>query len=88
MCHVLEPHRPLLRDSLNAAEQVGLNPGTFNPRVVEYLDSARVASDFGYSVTFLVTTVLALIGLVTSALLVRKPTQPSSATTERKSSSI
>jgi MFS family permease len=77
---------PLLRDSLNAAEQVGLNPATFNTRVVEYLASARVASDFGYSTTFLVTSLLALIGLVSAALLVRKPAQPSTAAAEREAS--
>jgi hypothetical protein len=72
---------PLLRDALNAAEQVGLHPATFDIRVAEYLDSARVASDYGYSVTFLATTVLALIGLIASAVLVRKPAQTSSGAT-------
>jgi MFS family permease len=70
-----------LRDALNAAEQVGLNPATFDPRVATYLDSARSASDFGYSVTFLATSLLALIGLVATAVLVRKPTDPSTAAT-------
>ncbi len=46
-----------------------------------YLDSARSASDFGYSVTFLATSLLALIGLVATAVLVRKPTDPSTAAT-------
>jgi len=64
---------PLLRDALDAAEQVGLDPATFDPRVSAYLDSARTASDFGYSATFLVTTVLALVGLVATATLVRRP---------------
>jgi EmrB/QacA subfamily drug resistance transporter len=77
---------PLLRDALNAAEQVGLNPATFDPRVAEYLGSARVASDHGYSVTFLVTTVLALIGLVATAVLVRKPAQPPIAATDSETS--
>jgi EmrB/QacA subfamily drug resistance transporter len=72
---------PQLRDALNAAEQVGLNPATFDPRVAAYLDSARSASDFGYSVTFLATSLLALIGLVATAVLVRKPTDPSTAAT-------
>ncbi|MDT7553704.1 MAG: hypothetical protein QOI16_2240 [Pseudonocardiales bacterium] len=79
---------PLLRDALNAAEQVGLHPATFDPRVVGYLDSARVASDYGYSVTFLATTVLALVGLIASAVLVRKPVQPSSASTDYTPSNI
>lgn len=77
---------PLLRDALNAAEQVGLHPATFDTRVAEYLASARVASDYGYSVTFLATTLLALIGLIATAVLVRKPVQPSTAATEYKPS--
>jgi hypothetical protein len=70
-----------LREALNPAEQVGLNPATFDPRVAAYLDSARSASDFGYSVTFLASSVLALIGLMATAVLVRKPTDPSTAAT-------
>lgn len=62
-----------LRDALTAAEQVGLHVDTFDPRVAEYIYAARAASDFGYSVTFLLTTALALVGLVATALLVRKP---------------
>jgi EmrB/QacA subfamily drug resistance transporter len=77
---------PLLRDALNAAEQVGLNPAMFDTRVAEYLASARVASDFGYSVTFLATTVLALIGMVAAATLVRKSVQPSTTASEYKPS--
>jgi hypothetical protein len=72
-----------LRDALNAAEQVGLNPTTFDLRVAGYLDSARTASDFGYSVTFLATSLLALIGLVATAVLVRKPTDASTAAAGR-----
>jgi MFS family permease len=77
---------PLLRDALDAAEQFGLHPDSFDPRVAQYLGSARVASDFGYSVTFLVTTVLALLGLVATAVLVRRPEQPAVAATESESS--
>jgi MFS family permease len=62
-----------LRDALTAAEQVGLRVDTFDPRVAEYIYATRSASDFGYSVTFLLTTALALVGLVATALLVRKP---------------
>ena len=62
-----------LRDALTAAEQVGLHVDTFDPRVAEYIYATRAASDFGYSVTFLLTTVLALIGLAATAWLVRKP---------------
>ncbi|WP_433502317.1 MFS transporter [Pseudonocardia halophobica] len=77
---------PLLRDALNAAEQFGLHPDTFDPRVARYLGSARVASDFGYSVTFLATTVLALVGLVATAVLVRRPERPAVAATESETS--
>ena len=62
-----------LRDALTAAEQVGLRVDTFDPRVAEYIYAARSASDFGYSVTFLLTTALALVGLAATAWLVRKP---------------
>jgi MFS family permease len=62
-----------LRDALTAAEQVGLHVDTFDPRVAEYIYATRAASDFGYSVTFLLTTVLALVGLAATAWLVRKP---------------
>lgn len=64
-----------LRDALTSAEQVGLRIDTFDPRVAEYVYVARSASDFGYSVTFLLTTVLALVGLAASAWLVRKPAE-------------
>jgi hypothetical protein len=62
-----------LRDGLEAAQQTGLNPATFDPRVSEYLLAARAASDFGYTVVFIVTTVIALVGLIVSAALVRRP---------------
>ena len=63
----------LLRDQLQTAEQTGLVPSTFDPRVSEYLLAARSASDYGYAVVFLVTSVLALIALVAVAVLVRPP---------------
>ncbi len=62
-----------LRDALDAAEQVGLHVGTFDQRVAEYLAATRAASQFGYSVTFLVAAGLALLGLVATAALVRRP---------------
>ena len=65
----------LLRDSIEAAEQTGLNPSTFNSRVSEYLLAARDASDHGYTITFLATAALAAIGLLATAWLVRKPDQ-------------
>jgi EmrB/QacA subfamily drug resistance transporter len=62
-----------LRDSLYAAEQTGLDPSTFDASVSEYLLVARAASASGYTVVFIATTVIALIGLVVTAALVRKP---------------
>src|SRR3712207_6878246 len=62
-----------LRDGLQAAEQTGLDPATFDARVSEYLRDARAASDYGYTVVFVATTVIALVGVVTSAWLVRRP---------------
>src|SRR6476661_948520 len=55
----------------------GAEPGHLrHATLAEYLASARVASDFGYSVTFLVAT----------ATLVRRPVQPSTTASEDKSS--
>ena len=62
-----------LRGALEAAQQTGLDPATFDPRVSEYLLVARAASDYGYTVVFLATTVIALLGLVVTAASVRKP---------------
>ncbi|PVZ12111.1 MFS transporter [Actinomycetospora cinnamomea] len=71
-----------LRDALEAAEQTGLRIDTFDPRVVSYLDAAERASDHGYMVAFLAVTVLALVGVVTSALLVRRPPDPATGVAE------
>lgn len=65
-----------MRDAIEAAEQTGLNTTTFDPRVAQYLDVAERASDQGYIVAFLAVTVLALIGVVTSAWLVSRPPDP------------
>ncbi|GLZ44433.1 hypothetical protein Acsp06_06180 [Actinomycetospora sp. NBRC 106375] len=65
-----------LRDALADAQQTGLVPRTFDPRVAEYLDAARHASDQGYAVAFLAVTVLSVVGAVTSAWLVRRPPPP------------
>jgi MFS family permease len=62
-----------LRDALADAQQTGLVPRTFDPRVAESLEAARHASDQGYAVAFLAVTVLSVVGAVTSAWLVRRP---------------
>lgn len=61
------------KNALQAAEQTGLSPKSFDARLVHYLPLARSASDHGYIVAVLTVSVLALIGLVFMARLVRKP---------------
>ena len=61
------------KEGIQAAEQTGLRPGAFDPALTQYLIPAQNASDFGYSVTFIAVTVLALIGAAVTAFLVRKP---------------
>jgi hypothetical protein len=65
-----------LRNDLEAAEQTGLNPDKFDPAVAAYLDTAQQASAVGYSATFLVTAAIAVVGLLVSAWLVRRPPDP------------
>ena len=43
---------------------------------------ARVASAYGYFATFVATSILAVIGMVATAPLVRKPVQPRVTATE------
>ncbi|MDD7965003.1 MFS transporter [Actinomycetospora lemnae] len=77
-----------LRDAIENAEQTGLRPSTFDPRVVEYLEVAERASDQGYVVAFLAVTVLSVIGIVTSAWLVRRPPDPDTAVTEEETPDV
>jgi EmrB/QacA subfamily drug resistance transporter len=62
-----------LRNLLQAAEQSGLRPQDFPAVLDRFLIAARGASDRGYAVAFLAVTVLAAVGLILMALLVRKP---------------
>jgi hypothetical protein len=64
------------KHELLAAEQTGLRPKLFDPRLAHYLPAARSASNHGYVVAVLTVTVLSLIGLVFAARLVRKTTTP------------
>lgn len=73
----------LLKSSLEAAEQTGLNPSTFNSSVAEYLIAARTASDHGYAAAFAAAAVLAFLGLAAVARFVRKPSQPDSSGAHR-----
>jgi EmrB/QacA subfamily drug resistance transporter len=63
-----------LKNALLAAEQTGLRPRSFDPTLRRYLPLARSASDHGYIVAILIVSVLAVIGLLLMAWLVRKPT--------------
>ena len=65
-----------MRNDLEAAEQTGLNPDKFDPAVAAYLDTAQQASAVGYAATFLVTAAIAVVGLLVSAWLVRRPPVP------------
>lgn len=67
-----------LRNALQAAEQTGLRPKHFDPGLYQYLFPARAASERGYAMAFLAASVIAVIGLVAVAWLVRKPDAPAS----------
>jgi EmrB/QacA subfamily drug resistance transporter len=70
-----------LRNAIGAAEATGLHPGSFDPRVKEYLGVAEKASNHGYTITFLVVAAIALLGAGLVAWLVRRSeTDPESGT--------
>jgi EmrB/QacA subfamily drug resistance transporter len=62
-----------LRAAIVAAEQTGLNPHHFNRALTGYLQPAEKASDRGYAAAFLAVSVIAVIGVLVTARLVRKP---------------
>jgi MFS family permease len=62
-----------LKDDIVASEQTGLHPTTFDPAFVDYLRAVLDASNWGFSMAFLATTLLALAGMVTVWRSVRKP---------------
>jgi MFS family permease len=62
-----------LRADIEAAEQTGLNPHQFDPALADYLIPARQAAAMGYASAFLAMTVIAVLGLVVTAWLVRRP---------------
>jgi EmrB/QacA subfamily drug resistance transporter len=61
-----------LHEAMDKAEQTGLNAQTFDPTFQPYLESAYDAGTFGYMITFAATAVIAVLGVVSSLLLVRK----------------
>ena len=73
---------PALRSALVGAEATGLRPEHFDQRVVQYLDAAFAASERGYAVAFLAVTVIAIVGLVAVAVLVRRVDAPPTVRTE------
>ena len=62
-----------LRASIQAAEATGLQVSQFSPSLRAYLPIAEGASVQAYMVTFITVAVLATIGAVLVAWLVRKP---------------
>jgi hypothetical protein len=62
-----------LRAAIVAAEQTGLNPHHFNRALTGYLQPAEKASDRGYAAAFLAVSIIAVIGALVTARLVRKP---------------
>ncbi len=62
-----------LKDIMIGDEQTGLKVSDFGDYVNSYLIPAREASNVGYAVTFLVVTLLALVGAAASWWLVRRP---------------
>jgi hypothetical protein len=65
-----EPDR---RRRLEAAEQTGLHPKHVDRSRVDVLRSARTASEHGDAVAFVAVAVIAAIGALVTALLVRRP---------------
>jgi hypothetical protein len=69
-----------LKEALQAAEQTGLHPRHFDRDLVKYLEPASQASDHGYIAAYLAVSVIALIGVVVVARLVRRPAVSSETT--------
>lgn len=66
---------PALKETLQAAQASGLKPGSVDPELIGYLELARDASNNGFSVTFIIVAVLALVAGGLVACLVRRPTE-------------
>lgn len=67
-----------LKADLLAAEQTGLHPDSFDPEVSQYLVAALEAAEFGYAVTFVLVSVLAVATGVVVGRLVRPVGTPDS----------
>jgi len=64
-----------LRDALVSAEGTGLRPAQFDENLRSYLRPAFHAAQRGYMVAFLAMSAIALLGLVATAWLVRRPAE-------------
>ena len=62
-----------MRSALQAAEQTGLQPKHFDQSLVLYLHPAYQASARGYGAAFLAVTAIALVGALSTGVLVRRP---------------
>jgi EmrB/QacA subfamily drug resistance transporter len=62
-----------LRGVLESAEATGLHPDQLDPEVLGYVELAGQASSQAYAVVFITVSVLAAIGALVVAWLVRKP---------------
>ena len=58
--------------AMDQAEQTGLNFQNFDPSFQPYLQTAYDAGTFGYVITFAATGLIAVLGVVSSLLLVRR----------------
>jgi EmrB/QacA subfamily drug resistance transporter len=61
------------KNAIMAAENTGLNPGTFDRSLARYLGAAQNASENGYSLAFLTVSAACLVALFLMFRLVRKP---------------
>jgi hypothetical protein len=77
-----------LRDALQAAEQTGLSPHHFSQSFIPYLEPAGRASDRGYAAAFLAVTIIALAGMVLTAILVKRPITTASRADEAAESEL
>ena len=71
-----------LKNAIQAAESTGLKPSHFSHQLQQYLFPANAASEHGYAVAFMASSVIAILGFVAVAGLVRRPSTEDSPTTD------
>lgn len=62
-----------LRDDIVSAEQTGLQPRSFDPQFVDYIDDIIDASNWGMTAAFLAVTVLSVGAMALMLYFVRRP---------------